>query len=131
MKSFVRANRYDPDKGPDLETWSALDEADQIRIVQAYHRRHRVQLPKARVHATVHVVVENQLAIPEPVVVETFTRLRGEGLNRHEAIHAIGMVLVGQIHAILTGKRRDVADVNEPYFEELKSLTAEIWRDSG
>lgn len=131
MKGFARADSYDPDRGPKRERWSALDEAYQIRIVQAYHRRQRVRLPKPRVHATLHVVVENQLAIPEPVVVETCARLRGEGLSRHEAIHAIAQVLIGHIHDILTGKRREVTDVNEPYFEELKSLTAEIWRNSG
>jgi len=51
--------RYDPQNPPDREGWLSLDESEQIEIVLQYHRRARVRLPNARLHATMHVVVEN------------------------------------------------------------------------
>ena len=125
------ADLYDPAKAPKAEVWSALDESLRIRVVQKYHREHKIRIPNARLHATFHVIVENQLAMGEAVVEEALALLRAEGLSRHDAIHAIGMVLVGHVHAIAAGELPEGADPNEPYFEELKSLTAETWRNSG
>jgi hypothetical protein len=49
-----------------------------------------------RAHAANHVIVENQLAMGDATVVPaTLARLMQEGLDRHDAIHAIGSVLVG------------------------------------
>jgi hypothetical protein len=53
-----------------------------------------VRLPNAQLHAVIHVVVENQLALGEEVVVETLARLQREGLGRHDGVHAIGSFLL-------------------------------------
>ena len=50
--------RYDPLNTPDPAAWLALDESERIQLVQDYHRRARVRLPNARVHASMHIVVE-------------------------------------------------------------------------
>jgi hypothetical protein len=55
--------RYDPLVAPDLEEWLALDEGERIDLARDYHRKARIRLPNARVHATVHAIVETQIAL--------------------------------------------------------------------
>src|SRR5438132_12245991 len=72
--------RYDPQHARDPEAWLALDEAERTALVLQYHRRARVRLPNARLHATIHVVVENQVALGDEIPVRrTLERLRAEG----------------------------------------------------
>ncbi len=118
---------YDPLKLPDPEAWLAFDEGKLIELAMDYHRRMDEVLPNTRVHATIHVIVENQLAMTEEIPVQqTLNRLMGEGLDRHDAIHAIGSVLMLHLHDMMTGKIKG-PDPNEPYHDELKRLTAEKW----
>ncbi len=123
---------YNPDRNPDPGEWLAMNEGERIRLVESYHRRARIRLPNRRVHAVIHEVVENQLAMKVPEVVNTFERLLEEGLTRHEAIHAIGFVLAGRIHDIVNERTPSGhVDPNIDYFDELKNLTAASWRNSG
>ena len=119
---------YDPLTEPDPEEWQELDEANRIELVSAYHREARVELPNLLLHATIHVTVENQVTLgAETPVRATLDRLMREGLDRHEAVHAIGTVLASHIYDLLGGpERRD--DANEPYYDELGRLTADRWR---
>ena len=78
-----------------------MSEQRRIDLVCAYHRRARVRLPSLKGHATLHVIVENQLATAEPVVVETLARLHGEGLTRDAAIDAIGSVLLEHLNWLI------------------------------
>jgi hypothetical protein len=72
---------YDPERDLQSDMWLAMDDAERIDAVATYHRRQRIRLPRATLHATIHTVVENQIALGEGVVVETLARLRSEGLN--------------------------------------------------
>jgi SEC-C motif len=116
---------YDPSIEPHSEQWLALGEQEQIDLVLEYHRRARIRLPRQQVHAVVHVVVENQIADAELPVRRTLQRLMSEGLDRHDAIHAIGSVLVGYLNEMMREKSN--RDPNEGYFAELEALTAEGW----
>ena len=118
-------SRYNPDRDQAAEDWLALDEQERIMLVAQYHRKQRTELPNETLHAVMHVVVENQLAMCEPVVVEVFTRLRAEGLDRHDAIHAIGSVLAEQMHSALQG--RGEGEPNDAYLAGLRKLTARKW----
>jgi hypothetical protein len=81
-------------------------------------------------HAVIHVVVENQVALGEEIPARaTLLRLRQEGLDRHEAVHAIGFVLSAHLFHLLKSKPQG-ADLNATYYEELRRLTAESWRNS-
>lgn len=81
--------RYDPDRKPDAQAWSALDVSERLELVLDYHRCAGLQ--NAKVHAVAHVVVENQVLLgDETPVAATLDRLMQEGLGRHDAIHAIG-----------------------------------------
>jgi len=46
-----------------------------------------------RIHAAIHVIVENQLALNVESTKETYNRLERQGLKRHDIIHAIGAVI--------------------------------------
>jgi hypothetical protein len=118
--------RYDPDRHPDAAWWSGLPELDQIDLVLTHHQKAGVQLPNAKLHALTHVVVENQILLgDETPVASTLERLRGEGLSRHDAIHAIGSVLAPVIVDILQGEIR--SDPNLVYYQQLRKLTADGW----
>jgi hypothetical protein len=123
--------RYDPLKPPDPEQWRALGEQGQIDIVQDYHRRARIRLPNAKVHAVIHVIVENQIALgDETPVRHTMQRMISEGLDRHDAIHALGSVLAGHINDLLRGTDPG-GEPNSTYFVALDRLTAKEWLRSG
>ena len=98
-----------------------------FRYCSRRFRRHRIRMPSVEGHAVAHTIVETQLALGEPVVVATCARLRTEGLDRHDAIHAIGSVLAGHIHALLVGDQSE-GEPNERYYEALGKLSASKWR---
>jgi hypothetical protein len=123
--------KYDPEVDQQADSWLAIGEADRIAAVEAYHRHQRIRLPRPTLHATIHTVVENQLAFGEQVVIEALARLRSEGLTRHEAVHAIGMVLAEQIYDVLKDQTGAKSDPNKPYLDRVRQLTAEQWRQSG
>jgi hypothetical protein len=79
-------------------------------------------------HAAAHVLVENQVAMSDATVVPvTLNRLMREGLDRHDAIHAIASVLMGIVCDAVRnpeGKPIDINDANR----ELGELTAAGWR---
>ncbi|MFA6045684.1 MAG: hypothetical protein WC718_11935 [Phycisphaerales bacterium] len=120
-------NSYDPDRAPPPGEWLGLDEGVRIALVEDFHRRARIRVPREAVHATVHVTVENQLAMELPVVVDTLARLCSEGLGRHEAIHAIGLVLMEHIQHQLAAPSWAP---NPAYEASLRALTAAQCRDA-
>jgi hypothetical protein len=123
--------RYDPLEAPDPKEWLELGEQERIDLVRDYHRRVRIRLPNEQMHATLHAIVEAQIALGDETPVRRIAeRLIGEGLDRHDAIHAIGMVLAEHIYEVLKTTKPDQDDPNVPYFAALERLTAEDWRRS-
>lgn len=121
-------NCYEPSKAPDPVEWLALDEQERVVLVEDFHRRARVDLPNVKLHATMHVVAENQLASNDEPVVRALTRLIKEGLTRHDAIHAIGSVVAVQIYDLL--KLGDTPETSRArYYAAIERLTAAEWRD--
>jgi hypothetical protein len=120
---------YDPSKAPDPEEWLELDESDRIDAVIAYHKHAKKPVGKNnRLHAVAHVIVENQAAMGDATVVPaTLDRLMREGLDRHDAIHAIGSILVGIFFDAVKDPGKQV-DINAEYGRELAELTAASWR---
>ena len=118
--------KYDPLQPVDAEAWGALDEQAKIACVKDYHRRHHIRLPNQQVHALIHVIVENQIAIGDSFPARaTQERLIREGLDRHEAVHALGTVLAGEMFHVMKEKRP-----SNPldYEEKLNELTASAWK---
>jgi hypothetical protein len=122
---------YDPEVGPSAAAWLGIDEAERIALVESHHRRRRIRVPQLTLHATIHVVVENQIALGEAVVIDALARLRTEGLTRHDAVHAVGMVLAENIYELLKSPPGQTSDPNRQYFDRLRRLTAAEWLRSG
>lgn len=125
-------DRYNPETAPDPEEWLALDEGERIYLVESFHRDARVDLPKAArpMHASIHVVVENQLALNDEPVVRALARLRKEGLSRHDAVHAIGSVLGEHIYDLVKQKEDSPQTSRARYYAAIERLTAASWRDN-
>jgi hypothetical protein len=88
--------------------------------VREYHRRAGIYPPNEKLHATLHAIVETQIALKEETPVGRIARrLIGEGLDRHDAIHAIGMVLAEHIYDVLKTTKSD-KDPSAPYFDALE-----------
>lgn len=118
--------RYDPDRAPDPARWLAESEAQLIDIIQRCHRRQRIELPRPRIHAVLHMVVENQVAMGDEVAVAgTVERLVRDGLSRHEAIHAVMHVLLPFMARVAQAEAPFDTDA---YNQALRELTEERWR---
>ena len=127
---------YDPFVEPDATDWLAADEQSRIDAITRYHRREGFKGERLGAHAAVHAIVENQIALGDELPVRrTMLRLMAEGLDRHDAIHAIASILVGHINGLVRkadlGDGKADGDSNAAYFSELERLTAKSWRRSG
>ena len=117
--------KYDPERAPDPARWLAQDEQQLTSIIERYHRRQRIDNERPQVHAAIHLVVENQVAMGDELpVAEAVQRLMGEGLSRHDAIHAVGSVLAGFLNETM---RSEAEPDNEAYNREVRALTKERW----
>jgi hypothetical protein len=123
---------YDAEQDPDPQAWLEADELERIALVQAFHRDRGIHLPNLRLHAAIHVVIENQLAMGERDVVEALARLQRDGLSRHDAVHAIGMVVSEQLFEAMKApsgtNRRE--NLGPGYLERIRQLTVQEWLDS-
>jgi hypothetical protein len=127
----MEIDSYDPLTAPDAEQWLALDETERIQLALDFHARARVELPNAEAHAVLHAVVENQIALGDATPVRGKLRqLMAQGLDRHDAVHAIASVLVHYLSR-LTRDPEAAGDVNAGYYSALKRLNARKWRQSG
>ena len=122
---------YDPFQRPEASEWLQMDEAARIARVIEHHEKARIRLPNPRMHAVMHVIVENQLAEGYLAAYRALNRLLEEGLDRHEAIHAIAWVVSKEMSSVLTSEGSQNFD-RTAYDQALGSLTAESWRrDAG
>ncbi len=97
--------------------------------MEEYHEAADIQLPNPLLHAAIHATVETQVAMGDELPVRrTLTRLIDEGLDRHEAIHAIGSVLAERFLAIMKETGEKGEDLNPVYFAALDRLSAMRWR---
>lgn len=118
---------YAPDIAPSPEEWLALPEEERLRLVERYHAAAGIEIPKARLHTAIHTIIETQLADPVPDVVDAMARLRSEGLDRHEALHAIGSVLLQHLVQLHNGELAGSGDPNAEYYAALRTLSAKAW----
>ena len=124
-------SNYDPNEAPEPGEWRSLDEAARIELIEAWHIQARIELPNVRVHALLHTIVENQIALGDKLpVLRKVRSLMASGLNRHDAIHAIAWVLANHTYTVTPGSEQG-PDPNQAYFNALKRLTARRWLRSG
>jgi hypothetical protein len=119
--------RYDPEKPPAPEVWETLDETEAELMIEQHHRSPRCPHPPApdpELHASMHLIVENQAAVPDLPVAAALARLVADGLTRHEAVHAVGSVVSRHLFAAVNQKAKP--DIDQ-YYEEVAALTADAW----
>jgi hypothetical protein len=121
---------YDASKTPDPEEWLDLDEQERIDQVIEYHRRHHLPMGQsAKLHGVAHVIVENQIALGDPSAArEALARLMDEGLDRHDAVHAVGSVVMGLMYDVLRMRGKDAGAISAKISRELAELTVASWR---
>ncbi len=119
---------YDPHSPPDPADWLDLDEDERRSQIVDYHEREGIDPPPGGedVHAVSHLMVENRIAlgdaVPDGAAVE---RLMSEGLDRHDAIHALAAVTLEVMGRVARGEEKEPeAAVNAA----VKQVTAESWR---
>jgi hypothetical protein len=123
---------YDPAVGPDPSEWLELGEGERMALVAEYHRAAGDSVPSPTLHAAIHATVETQIAMGDELPVRrTLIRLMSEGLERHDAIHAIGSVLAETMYDILRETEKVGEEPNAAYFSALDHLSAKGWRQSG
>jgi hypothetical protein len=120
--------RYEPSQTPDPEEWLTLDESVRIELVREFHLEAGEEMAEdaEHLHAVIHVIVENQIAMGVESVPSTIAKLTRQGLDRHEAIHAVGAVLSEDIFDILNGN--EASRNPQRYRRRLEKLTAGRWR---
>ncbi|MEO6326709.1 MAG: hypothetical protein ABIQ65_18945, partial [Thermoanaerobaculia bacterium] len=121
--------RYDARNAPGA-SWLEADEGERLAAIRLHHEELAAH-PRAennRLHAGVHLIVENQLASGEaPDVSRAVLRLMAAGASRHEAIHAVGLVLMEEMAQMVQEERAfDLKRVGK----ELKGLKAAEWMGS-
>jgi hypothetical protein len=117
--------RYDPDHAPDPTAWLALTEDERLEAVAGYGEYAGSGRDKIQLHRSAHVIVETQIAMgDETPAAATAQRLMDQGLSRHDAVHAIGCVLLEHASSLLS----DNANQSD-YAAALERLTPETWHE--
>jgi hypothetical protein len=118
--------KYNPMVDPVPQLWQELDADERIEMVRDYHQQAGIDIPDEYMHALLHVVVENQIALGMEIPTQAvLRRLIDENLDRHDAIHAIASVLANHMYELMNGD--DPVVSNEDYYAELENLTAKKW----
>ena len=121
--------KYDPNRPPDPRRWLGTDEDQRREIIKRHHRRVGSHAPSETAHVLAHLVVENQAALgDETPVAATLLRLMDEGVDRHEAVHAVASVLMCHLNLLLRGEIPEDPDPNLAYYARLEKLTIAGWR---
>ncbi|MEI8704258.1 hypothetical protein [Pseudoalteromonas sp. B62] len=120
-------DKYNPNQPVNSKNWLALDEAMRIELVHDFHSAFDLEMADEalNLHSTIHVLVENQLAMGAELVPETIAKLTRQGLDRHEAIHAIGALISEDIFDALNGNAKEFSQ--KKYRRKLEKITAKRW----
>ena len=80
-------------------------QSDRINFALDSHHNSAADLlnQSSTLHASIHVVVENQLALNTEFIPETLAALMKLGMSRHNAIHAIGAVILEELQSATQG----------------------------
>lgn len=125
----MTAKDYDVAHPPSPAEWLAMDEGERILAVEEAHRRTGSPTggsPTA--HATIHVMVENQLAEGQPGSVAAYDRFRAAGIGRHTTVHALASVVTRHMMSMLqnggtfdhAAAERDFAALDPAAFQKPK-----------
>jgi hypothetical protein len=119
---------YDPDVSPNVEKWIEASEQERLDLIEKYHVQEKIKMPSVKGHAVVHAVVETQIATGFEPSVRALLRLQTEGLDRHEAIHAIGSIVADFLFELTTSdESQNSEEINRRMSAAIERLTAKQW----
>lgn len=118
---------YNPAKNPSRQEWLALDDDQRVDLVTHFHTKIGDIGEHQSSHALIHTVLETQIAENTPGVRDAIGRLRKQGLNRHDAIHALGTVLAEHMHNLAHSNYSDDEEPTQIYLEKISAFNASDW----
>jgi len=118
---------YNPSLPPKADDWLALNEPHRIELINDFVENYEQEIEKEarHIHAAIHMIVENQLALNVELTTDTYNRLKRQGLDRHQIIHAIGAVISEDIFEVMNGNKENPFEGQK---FRLKKLTAKRWK---
>lgn len=129
-QSRMSSKKYNPLIVPHPEKWLALPEDERIALIKTYHEQEGIEMPNFFIHAMMHTVIENQAALGDEMpVAAKLLSLQKEGLDRHDAIHAVASVLANYLFDAANDNSAS-NDVNADYEEGVRQLTKQSWLNS-
>lgn len=105
---------YDANTDPDSDAWLGVDDGTRLLAVLQYHLQ--TEEPwggNLRLHATAHMIAENQLAEGFEPAVHAMSRLCDGGLERHTALHALASVAIQAYRQELQGAEVGADELRE------------------
>ena len=121
--------RYDPKQSPDSEEWLAQADSARFKLVRRAHRLLNKKKINIDVHAVLHVIVENQIALGDPLETgAAVERMISEGLDRHDALHAAALIVARHLpeDENLTADRMDDA-LNQALASDMAALNRAVY----
>jgi hypothetical protein len=129
-KSALTMYEYNPSEQPDAKVWLKSTEADRIVAVERFHKAAKIKLPNTRGHAAFHVIVENQIAEGYEPTVRAIVRLTADGLDRHEAVHAVGSVISEFVFNVTKSPGNQSPEETKAIISAgIERITAKAWRE--
>jgi hypothetical protein len=110
----VSAPGYDAERAPEPSGWLASGQPERVGAVEAFHAASKAPHPvveRPRIHAALHVVIEDQIARNDPPeTARAVARLVAAGWTRHDAVHAAGQVASAALAASLSSGKFDLQE---------------------
>jgi hypothetical protein len=115
---------YDPNdlRGPDPKRWMAASEDARVASIAHFHELTGAEYGENfELHAAIHGAIESQLAAGSPPeLTGALDRLIKGGVNRHDAVHAVGAALA--THLFDTARAEGDAPELDDYVDALDAL---------
>jgi hypothetical protein len=119
--------RYDPFEPPDAAEWLELDWSIRIELAEHYHEDAGIDLPDGRGHAMLHAVIENLATLgDETPMREKPWQLMAQGLDRHDALHAIMWALTRALSVQMCDEQSAEDGASSHYHSVLRRLNARV-----
>lgn len=120
--------RYDADVNPDPVLWISTRKEERWQAIERYHVESSACFgDDVGFHAFMHSLVEEMLMSEQmPSVGAAFARLRTEGIQRHQAIHALAYRLRNLISKLSEGAEL-TQDDSDAAIQEIDQMTAASW----
>lgn len=109
---------YAPAEAPDSISWLAMTTEEKLILVMGYYQQHNdvdFMGDSIKVHSSVYVLIENQLAENTQMIPETLATLMQLDMSREAAIGAIGRIALEEMQG-------GIGFTSEQYHQKFQDL---------